>query len=218
MQITNNVDAVLLQILSALVTRARVNHNAGVDRDGPFNDVLGSLGRDRLRTAVRADGASDFRSYRLAARWDACFRSAKRHHEHVIPIDWWKQHLFDACDREDWKLDSPSLHRLRKLCGRLYLTAYVPRDLHKELQDHYVGWHPTGGVGDWVRYQSESVTQFLKQRIQSAGHAAKHLQGFQALRVPKGAPADDQEADFVVWTNPSSPRTRGRRVSDGAGD
>jgi hypothetical protein len=213
MEITNNVDAVLLQLLSALVARARFKHREGIDREGPFNDVIGTLARNRLRNAVQADGASDFRSYRLAPHWESVFPEASHHHEHVVPVHWWKPHLFHACGEEAWKLDAPSLLKLRELCARLYLTALVPKALHKALLDDDVGWHPTGTCSDWSRYQSDSVTHFLKRQIQNIGKPARHLHGFKGLKIPTGMSADDQEADFIVWRK-SAPKAS--RVAHGS--
>ncbi|MFA9216155.1 MAG: hypothetical protein ACEQSK_03525 [Sphingomonadaceae bacterium] len=162
----NQVDSVLVHVLSALCVWRDVEHAPGVLADTAFFHILGTLGRKTLADAYRKD-QSACRRYRLHERWAGDFGDCTWVEDHVFPIHQWKPLLLAAASRDGWQVDAADLAAIRKFVEEHYVVARIPERLHLQLSNRSMppGWRNGPSVSIWDRYRDAKVTALMGRAL-----------------------------------------------------
>lgn len=172
-QVESPVDVVLLLLLAAVcMQRDHIELGANKRNGNPFNDVLGALGRHSLRNAIEADPKwphrDKLRQYRLHNRWDHLHLNGEVtvEEDHVIPLNEWKTPLRKRAFDEDWQVNERGLQGIRQFVLDYYVTALIPKSLHRELARGKMpeNWRMGSDAQHsmWARYAAEDITKFLE--------------------------------------------------------
>jgi hypothetical protein len=180
--IDNHVDAVLVQILSALITRRDVAHVAHVSAQRPFDHILGTLARGTLAKAFVLDCIYTPR-YTLSSAWCTRFGAGGWEDDHVFPLHQWKGPLRALAREENWSVDIAGLAAIRRFVERYYVIAHIPPALHRALPARTMPerWEFKDFASIWARYEDEPVKKLMNRAL-----------------VPPRAP-DQDSLDFVLW-------------------
>lgn len=164
--INNSVDAVLIQLLSAVCVRRDIIYSDSKLSQEPFDHILGTLGRHTLTRAIKIDGLVTER-YRLREHWTEQFTGVPWEVDHVFPLHQWKSPLLDAATVGNWKLDQAGLDNIRQFFLKHYVTAKIPVSLHRILNRSTMpsGWKYDGPASLWARYKSEEVRLLMKRDL-----------------------------------------------------
>lgn len=171
-QITHAFDGNLAFLLGALLLR-RDLPTEFVEKS--WGDVLGTLARRRMRSALISSPMYRTRRYRLRQQvWDR-FPDAKPLEDHVFPLDSWKAPLLARAKHENWRLDAASLGALRTFVLQHYVTAEIPAPLHHPrvlIRNRMpTGWLYEEEHSIWARYRTNSVTALIGHPLRVPGEA-----------------------------------------------
>lgn len=166
--ITNELDGTLVLLLGALLARRDLPSQFV---NAPWNDVLGTLGRHRMRAALTATPGVPAQRYRLAQGLCDQFPGASVCEDHVFPLHAWKTPLLSIAEHEKWHFDVMGLASLRAFVLRHYVTVQVPVPLHAKLLRNRMppGWQYGHESSMWERYRTQEVIDFVGRALRIPG-------------------------------------------------